>query len=67
MGRCFGSELIAKPKRMSWMIGMPTMIPNVTRSRRIWMNSLTTIAQNRAGENLRPFIVVTLSPDGPMR
>ena len=33
VGMCFGSELIAKPKRTSWMIGMPTIMPNVSRSR----------------------------------
>src|SRR4051812_16849517 len=29
---------------------MPTIIPNVTRSRRIWMNSFSTIAQSRRSE-----------------
>jgi hypothetical protein len=34
---------------MSWIIGMPTIMPNVSRSRRIWMNSFTTMAQNAPG------------------
>src|SRR5262245_21339983 len=50
--RCFGSELIAKPKSSSCTRGMPTIIAKVTRSRRIWMNSFSTIAQNRHREKL---------------
>jgi hypothetical protein len=38
---------MAYPKRMSCTIGTPIIMPNVIRSRRIWMNSLRTIAQNR--------------------
>ena len=49
-GAC-GSELIAKPKSTSCMSGMPSIMPKVRRSRRIWMNSFTTIAQKRASEN----------------
>ena len=30
---------------------MPIIMPKVRRSRRIWMNSLTTMAQNRTSEN----------------
>src|ERR1051326_7689348 len=30
---------------MSWMVGMPIIIASVSRSRRIWMNSLRSIAQ----------------------
>ncbi len=29
------------------MSGIPIIMPNVIRSRRIWMNSLTTTAQSR--------------------
>ena len=47
VGRCFGSVLIAKPNSSSCMIGMPTIIAKVSRSRRIWTNSLTIIAHRR--------------------
>ena len=50
VGRCFGSELIAKPNSTSWMIGMPTIIPNVSRSRFNWMNSLPTMPSQRENE-----------------
>src|SRR5438270_421264 len=44
---------------------MPIIIPKVRRSRRIWTNSLTTTAQNRAGENpRRP--VMTPPPRGEL-
>ena len=46
-GRCLGSELIAKPKSMSCISGMPSIIAKVRRSRRIWMNSLTTMPHSR--------------------
>lgn len=46
-GQVFRSELIAKPKSMSCISGMPTIMPNVRRSRFIWMNSLSTMAQRR--------------------
>src|SRR5947208_8145659 len=51
VGRCFGSELMAKPNRMSWMIGMPTIMPKVSRSRLSWMNSLPTMPSQREIEN----------------
>ena len=35
---------------------MPTIMPNVSRSRRIWMNSLPTIAQNRRQLNSCSFM-----------
>ncbi len=50
VGRCFGSELIAKPNSTSCITGMPTIIPNVSRSRFIWMNSLPTMANQRETE-----------------
>ena len=50
VGRCFGSELIAKPNSTSWMIGMPTIMPNVSRSRFSWMNSLPTMPSQRENE-----------------
>ena len=66
VGRCLGSELMAKPNRMSCISGMPIIIPKVSRSRRIWTNSLTTIAQNRAGENMRRLMAHDVGPSrGP--
>jgi len=40
VGRWRGSALMAKPKSINWTIGRPIIMPKVTRSRRIWMNSL---------------------------
>jgi hypothetical protein len=56
VGRCLGSELMAKPKRTSCIRGIPIIMPNVSRSRRIWMNSLATMAENRRRLNWRVFI-----------
>ena len=53
VGRCFGSVLIAKPNSVSCTIGMPTIMPNVTRSRRSWMNSLRTMLHQRVSEKQR--------------
>jgi hypothetical protein len=50
VGRRLGSELIANPNSTSWMIGMPTIIPNVSRSRFSWMNSLPTMPSQRENE-----------------
>src|SRR5215813_4681912 len=38
---------------------MPTIMPNVRRSRRICTNSLTTMAQNRDGENSGRFMMAS--------
>jgi hypothetical protein len=43
-GRRFGSVLMAKPNSTSCMIGTPTIIAKVSRSRRIWRNSLSSTA-----------------------
>src|SRR5450432_2853156 len=56
VGRCFGSELIANPNRISWMTGMPTIMPKVRRSRLSWMNSLPTMPNQRESENQLAFI-----------
>ncbi|MCZ7635606.1 MAG: hypothetical protein M5U12_05880 [Verrucomicrobia bacterium] len=48
---------------MSCISGMPTIIPNVIRSRRIWMNSFTTTAQNRAG--LKTWFLTDQAPPPP--
>ena len=42
--------MIANPNSTSWMIGMPTIIPNVSRSRFSWMNSLPTMPSQRENE-----------------
>ncbi len=34
------------------MMGTPIIMPKVTRSRRIWMNSFTSTALNRASEKM---------------
>ena len=52
VGSCFGSALMANPKRTSCMSGIPTIIPKVRRSRRIWTSSLCAMARNRDGEKL---------------
>jgi hypothetical protein len=39
VGRCFGSVLIANPKRNSCTSGIPTISARVKRSRRAWMSS----------------------------
>ena len=44
VGRCLGSELMAKPNRMSCMTGMAIMVAKVSRSRRSWISSLTKTA-----------------------
>ena len=60
--RCRGSELMAKPNRMSWSNGMPIIMPNVNRSRRIWTNSFATIAASRLGEKRSAKRLIRLPP-----
>src|SRR5512140_1362751 len=62
VARCLGSALMARPKRTSCNTGMPTIIANVSRSRRIWMNSFTTMAHNRASENSCGSLMVNRIP-----
>src|SRR6185437_404762 len=45
---------MTKPNSSTWRIGMPTIIANVSRSRRIWTNSFSEIANARAGEKRDP-------------
>ena len=40
------------------MQGMPTFMAKVSRSRRIWMNSFTIMANSREKENQRPLIII---------
>src|SRR5258706_385687 len=47
VGRCFGSELIANPKRISCITGMPMIMPKVSRSRLSWMNSFSMMRRQR--------------------
>ena len=44
VGRWRGSALMAKPNSINCTMGRPIIMAKVTRSRRIWMNSLTSIA-----------------------
>src|SRR6266851_10419171 len=60
VGRCLGSELMANPNSTSWMIGIPTIMPKVSRSRLSWMNSLPTMPSQREIENQS-------LTDGPLR
>src|ERR1035438_2306062 len=50
VGKCLGSELMAKPKSINWMMGMPTIMPKVRRSRFSWINSLSRIPSQREKE-----------------
>src|SRR6185369_6809289 len=43
---------MAKPKSMSWMMGMPTIMPKVSRSRRSWRNSLIRMPSQREREKM---------------
>src|SRR6266850_5273094 len=47
MGRCLTSMRIAKPNTRSWTMGIPSIIPSVARSRRIWMNSFQIMERRR--------------------
>ena len=51
VGRWLGVGVDRVAESTSWMIGMPTIIANVTRSRRSCRNSLLTIAHQRWTEN----------------
>jgi hypothetical protein len=51
VGRCRGSASMAKPNSVSWMMGMPTIIAKVRRSRRICTNSLSSTAISRDQES----------------
>jgi hypothetical protein len=53
VGRCFGSVLIAKPNSISWITGMPMIMPNVSRSRLSWMNSFRMIPLQRERKRMR--------------
>jgi hypothetical protein len=47
VGRWRTSVRIANPNSASCTAGMPTIIPSVSRSRRIWMNSFRSIGHRR--------------------
>ena len=49
-GRWRGSLLMAKPNNVSWIKGMPSIMAKVSRSRRICVNSLTTMPTSLANE-----------------
>ena len=53
---------MAKPNSTSWISGTPIIMPKVRRSRRIWMNSFTTMAQRRDIENLRGVLMTQNCP-----
>ena len=50
VGSSLGLRLMAEPNRKSCISGTATIMPSVSRSRRIWMNSLPSIARTRAKE-----------------
>lgn len=50
VGRCLGSELMAKPNSSSCRIGTPMIMPKVSRSRLSWMNSLIRMPSQRENE-----------------